>query len=118
MMESRMAAPFPTVTRPLMPGHASASIPPPDLGTALAPPFLPLPAEPEIERLDIPIAELSFRHLQTPEEIARIVHLRKEIQLPAAALADPSFAAREKKKMRRVSWPLSSAGGLSSAPSA
>jgi hypothetical protein len=60
-------------------------------------------------RLELPLDELSFRHLQTAEEISRIVHLRQQIQLPAAALADPGFAAREKKRTKRASSLLSSA---------
>ena len=55
-------------------------------------------------RIDLPLDELNFRHLQGADQIGSIVHLRKEIQLPAAAVADPvSFAAREKKETRRVS---------------
>ncbi len=55
-------------------------------------------------RIDLPLDELSFRHLQGADQIGSIFHLRKEIQLPAAAVADPvSFAAREKKETRRVS---------------
>lgn len=66
-------------------------------------------------RLEVPLAELTFRHLHSAEEIAGIVHLRKEIQLVAAGVADPSFVAREKKETRRASWPLSSAAAPSSA---
>ena len=55
-------------------------------------------------RIDLPLDELNFRHLQGADQIGSIVHLRKEIQLPAAAVADPvSFAAREKKETRPVS---------------
>jgi hypothetical protein len=49
-------------------------------------------------RLELPLEELSFHRLTTPAEIAQILHLRGEIQLPAAALADPSFHTREKKE--------------------
>ena len=60
-------------------------------------------------RLDVPLSELTFRHLQNTSEISSIMHLRKEIQLVAASVDDPGFAAREKKEMNRVLWPLSSA---------
>lgn len=49
-------------------------------------------------RLELPLDELSFHRLTTTAEIAQIMHLRGEIQLPAAALADPSFHTREKKE--------------------
>lgn len=51
-----------------------------------------------VGRLEVPIDELRFFHLKTEAEIARIRHLREEIQLPASALADPSFSTREKKE--------------------
>lgn len=70
------------------------------------------------EREEVPVHELSFRHLKTHEEIARIVHLRDEIQLPASVLADAGFAAREKKGMRKGSSLDSSAAELTLAPSA
>lgn len=75
-------------------------------------PIEPLPIQPAREpapapwqdgRLEVPLDELNFRHLQGAEEIAQIVHLRQEIQLPASALADPTFHTREKKKTRRAS---------------
>ena len=53
-------------------------------------------------RLDVPLSELTFRHLRSADEIAGIVHLRKEIQLVAASGADPSFVAREKKETKRA----------------
>jgi hypothetical protein len=61
----------------------------------------------------VPLSELTFRHLKTADEIAGIVHLRKEIQLVAASGADPSFVAREKKETSRVLSPLSSAAARS-----
>jgi hypothetical protein len=72
------------------------------------------PAAKVDNRLDVPLAELNFRHLQTTEEIASIVHLRKEIQLVAAGVADPTFVAREKKETRRALSPPSSAAARSS----
>lgn len=54
-------------------------------------------------RLEVPIDELSFRHLQSAADIARIVPLRQQIQLPASAMADPAFHTREKKETRRAS---------------
>lgn len=57
---------------------------------------------------DIAIDELEIRPLRHPEEIARVLHLRQEIHLPSAALADPAFASREKKETSTASWPASS----------
>ncbi|MDB5941025.1 MAG: hypothetical protein JWQ13_591 [Ramlibacter sp.] len=78
----------------------------------------PVPAARIDTRLDVPLSELSFRHLETADEIAGIVHLRNEIQLVAASGADPAFVAREKKETRRALSRLSSAAAHSSAPSA
>jgi hypothetical protein len=69
-------------------------------------------------RLEIPLAELTFRHLRTTREIESIVHLRKEIHLVAASGHDPSFVAREKKETRRVLSQLSSAAANLSGQSA
>lgn len=74
----------------------------------------PAPAAKVDTRLEVPLAELTFRHLQTADEIAGIVHLRREIQLVAASGADPTFVAREKKETRRALSPHSSAAALSS----
>lgn len=74
----------------------------------------PVPTARVDNRLEVPLAELSFRHLRTPEEIASIVHLRREIQLVAAGVADPAFVAREKKETRRALSPLSNAAAPSS----
>jgi hypothetical protein len=60
---------------------------------------------------DVQPHEVTFRHLRGPAEIARILHLRQEIQLPASALADAGFATREKKETRSASWAPSSALG-------
>lgn len=49
-------------------------------------------------RLELPLDELSFHRLTTPAQIGQILHLRGELTLPAAALADPSFHTREKKE--------------------
>ena len=54
-------------------------------------------------RLELPLDELSFHRLTTQAEIAQILHLRDEIQLPASALADPSFHTREKKETSTAS---------------
>ncbi|MFC5499858.1 hypothetical protein ACFPOE_20115 [Caenimonas terrae] len=50
------------------------------------------------DRLELPLDELSFHRLTTHADIGRILHLRGEINLPATALADPSFHTREKKE--------------------
>jgi hypothetical protein len=73
----------------------------------------PAPAAKIDNRLEVPLSELTFRHLKTADEIAGIVHLRKEIQLVAASGADPSFVAREKKETNRVLSRLSSAAARS-----
>jgi hypothetical protein len=52
---------------------------------------------------EVPVDELVFRHLKTPEEIARVNQLRQQIQLPESVLLDPGFRAREKKETRRAS---------------
>lgn len=90
---------------------------------ALYSPMLQRPQEQELapeakvdNRLEVPLDELTFRQLKTTDEIARIVHLRKEIQLVAASGEDPAFVAREKKETSRASWLLSSAAAPSSGP--
>ncbi|WBY01989.1 hypothetical protein PE066_00150 [Ramlibacter tataouinensis] len=57
---------------------------------------------------EIAIDELEIRHLQGPGDIARVLHLRQEIHLPAAALADPGFESREKKETSTALSPDSS----------
>ncbi len=66
---------------------------------------------------EIPLDELRIRHLQTADEIARVVHLRREIQLPTEALNDPGFAEREKKETSLASSAHSNGAATSSAPS-
>jgi hypothetical protein len=65
------------------------------------PSALPYLSRPSAGRLEVPVDKLSFCHLRTPAEIARIRHLRSEISLPEAVLADPGFHAREKKETSR-----------------
>jgi hypothetical protein len=60
------------------------------------PAVLPPPAVPGTREL--PLDELEIRHLGSTDEIGRVIHLRSEIHLPASALGDPEFAAREKKE--------------------
>jgi len=62
--------------------------------------------------------EVNFRRLRGAHEIARILHLRNEIALPASALADAGFQTREKKETRRASSVRSCASGRRSVPSA
>lgn len=79
-------------------------------------PHAPFTAPPhEVHELDI--RELRFCHLQEPREIARVLHLRQEIQLPGATVADPGFAAREKKETKSGLSALSSGADSSSVPS-
>ena len=63
---------------------------------------------------DFPLSELTLRHLKTAEEISSVLHLRKEIQLVAAGVADPAFMTREKKETKPALSPLSSAAASSS----
>jgi hypothetical protein len=80
-------------------------------------PALPASLPPaEIGRKEIPLDELSVFHLRTPSEIAEIQHLRAAIALPASALADPDFHAREKKEIRSASWAPSNTRASSSEP--
>ena len=65
----------------------------------LPPPFDVVPVLPEIST-DVQAHEVTFRHLRTAGEISRILHLRDEIHLPAAARSDAAFATREKKETR------------------
>jgi hypothetical protein len=44
------------------------------------------------------IDDLVLRHLSSPGEIARVLHLREEIDLSVHAAAGPHFAALEKKE--------------------
>ena len=83
-------------------------------------PVLPAPAAPPAEagRMEVPLDELSFFRLTAPSDIAEIQHLRAALALPAAALADPDFQAREKKEIRSGSWALSNTRGNSLEPSA
>ena len=66
------------------------------------PAFYEPPTTTELQPQDV-----GFRHLQGAAEIAGVTHLRSEIQLPAAALGDPGFAAREKKEMKSA-WSVPS----------
>ena len=77
-----------------------------------------VPAGRADNRLEVPLSEVTLRHLQSAKEIASIAHLRKEIHLVAAGVSDPSFIAREKKETRRALWALSSAAAPSSGRSA
>ncbi|MCG2593474.1 hypothetical protein LZ009_11870 [Ramlibacter sp. XY19] len=77
-----------------------------------APPVLELPAS-----TDVQPHEVTFRQLRG-HEIGRILHLREEIRLPAAARSDGSFATREKKETRTASSVPSCATANTSARSA
>jgi len=77
----------------------------PGMRFVLPPEVVPeISPEPQSIRQDVPIDELSFRHLKSGAEMAQVSHLRQQIQLPAAALADPGFGAREKKETSKASW--------------
>ena len=74
-----------------------------DAGAVMRVPLAETPARGEVSP-----QELQLRVLAGPHEIAGIQHLRRQIQLPAGVLADPGFAALEKKETRPVSSPRSS----------
>ena len=83
-----------------------------------APVVVPEPAAPPDGSRELPLDELEIRPLRSAEEIARVVHLRREISLPAAALADPEFTTREKKETSTVSSPVSCGAARTLEPSA
>ena len=70
----------------------------------MPPDFGALVEEPPPVSNDVQPHEVNFRRLRGQVEITRILHLRREIQLPASALADTGFAAREKKETKSASW--------------
>jgi hypothetical protein len=70
-----------------------AALTPEESGRAL---HVPLP-QPAV-RPEISPDEVWLQQLTTAREIAGIEHLRRQIQLPAAVLADPGFATLEKKE--------------------
>jgi hypothetical protein len=82
-------------------------------------PALPISLPPtEIGRKEVPLDELGFFRLTAPSDIAEIQHLRAGLALPASALADPDFQAREKKEIRSDSWAPSNIRVNSLEPSA
>lgn len=66
--------------------------------------FATLVEEPPPACNDVQPHEVNFRRLRGSAEIAGILHLRQEIQLPASALTDTGFATREKKETKSASW--------------
>lgn len=60
--------------------------------------------EPDGSR-EIAIEDLSIRCLRSASDIRELSQLRRQIDLRAAASADPQFAAREKKE---TSWAVCS----------
>lgn len=80
-------------------------------GLALGMPAGAGPGIPPGSRLDVLPEDLHLRGLRTPQEIAGILHLRRQINLPAAVLADPGFPRLEKKETSPASSPRS-AGGI------
>lgn len=67
---------------------------------------VPAPLRHVPARQDVCADELWLHGLKNPREIADIMHLRRQIRLPAHVLADPGFAVLEKKETRRASSPL------------
>ena len=100
-MSNRSAVPFDIPRKPFAPAEVPAHFP-----TARREKVI-LASAPEntwtTPKKEVPVDELSFCHLKTAAEIARISHLREEIQLPASVVADPGFRAREKKEIRKAS---------------
>ncbi|HEY0823697.1 MAG TPA: hypothetical protein VGD76_07915 [Ramlibacter sp.] len=62
--------------------------------------------------------EVGFTRLRGAREIARVLHLREQIALPASAVDDPGFHTREKKETSRASSAPSPATASTSARSA
>ena len=119
-MSNRLALPFSRSDLARLPGNgeaflASLPVPGPRAGpSGHFPNSLVADAAAPVEREEISIDALRFRHLRTSTEIDCIKHLREKIQLPASALADPGFQTGEKKETSRGSSVLSSArDGLS-----
>ena len=96
MTSAEAVSPFATGAAVFLPVRQPTALP------QLRLPAAPMPAGKVDGRLELPLDELSFHRLTTPCEIAQIMHLRGEIQLPASALADPSFHTREKKETSTV----------------
>jgi hypothetical protein len=74
--------------------------------------------EPPPANTELQPREVGFLRLRGAHEIARILHLRDEIRLPAAVQADAGFAAREKKEMKSASSVRSCVSAKRSARSA
>lgn len=54
---------------------------------------------------EISISQIRVRHLASPDEIAQMARLRRQIDLTAAATADPQFHEHEKKETNwAASW--------------
>lgn len=78
--------------------------------------LVPLTGEPHLYDVppvpaDVQPHEVNFRRLRGAHEISRILHLRTAIQLPASALGDAGFAAREKKETKSA-WSAGSCGSV------
>jgi hypothetical protein len=80
------------------------------------PPHHATPAPQPLAAADVDVAAIRFHQLTSAFDIARVLHLRREIQLNVADEA--SFAALEKKEMRPALSALSSGKDNSSVPSA
>jgi hypothetical protein len=91
---------------------------------ALMPAGMPMPLVEEPRFYEAPVSndvqphEVGFRQLRGAHEIARILHLRNEIALPASALGDAGFGTREKKETKLAWSGVSSVTGNTSGPSA
>lgn len=83
------------------------------LPSAVLPPIVDAPLSTDIQPY-----EVGFRRLRGPREIGRVRHLRNQIRLPASAVNDSEFTAREKKETRWVWWEPLSVTVSTSVPSA
>lgn len=73
---------------------------------------IPAPFPQAPARLDVSADALWLQGLKTPREIADVMHLRRQIRLPAHVLADPGFAMLEKKETKQA-WSRLFAGATS-----
>jgi len=79
----------------------------------LMPPGMVLPEGDVAPLKDIAVAELGIRRLLGAADLREIAQLRCEIDLAAAASADPEFMHREKKETSWAWCSLSSSTGTS-----
>ena len=67
--------------------------------------------QPQPASADVQPHEVHYRRLRGAHDIGRVLHLRNELQLPAAAKGDASFATLEKKETK-LAWSGVSSGSV------